>query len=1005
MNADPEPGPGIGAPGRREPPGGVLEILNRASRLLPAQGPISVFVHHNTLHAFEHLPFEEAVVEAGELFGCDPFLPEWRYREELHAGRIQDRDLARVLALDLNSSGAEPVGGLAGRYEIRLAMLRHAIPPHRGPELEWLLEETDATRSLRDDLPPDARGRILSAVRARYGRDFDGGRLERSAARRLWHACLGAVAQLPPAAPASPARPSRHRDVLLAVTGADTDALVHPLLIRYSAAYLDQGLAQWPLPGTELGFHRAFLRIYGGRGGPPDAWLTGLPALALAERDAEGGDEASILRSLEALGVPPEEWESFTVPTLLALRGWGGIARQLELRPDRAPVHAPPVTLAGFLAVRLLLERLAAAHVARVHGGYRGPLQGLREAFAPRLPRTPTRAPEERAFAFFHLAQCLGLTEERIAALDPGSCAEVLTEMEAFGDVARRRIFHRAFERRHAVEILDPLIAHASDPPPPPPAPVFQAVFCIDEREESLRRHLEEVEPACETFGVPGYFGVAMSYRALDEAKPTPLCPITVRPDHEVREVPVDESRWGGLLRRRLRRASGRARHEWLQGTRNPARGTILAAFLGILTAVPLVLRVLFPRWAARLSPAVLAGGLAPHTRLALRRADTPPPGPSGVNPRPGYTAGEMAAVVARLVRETGLEVGKCPLVLIVGHGSTSLNNPHESAHDCGACGGGRGGPNARAFARMAGDPEVREALAAEGLVLPDTVWFVAVDHNTCSDAVRFLDEDLVPPRFAALLDRARSALDEARTRNAHERCRRFEQVPTWLPPRLALAHVEDRAEDLAQPRPEYGHAGNAVCIVGRRSRTRGLFLDRRAFLVSYDPARDDDQGSVLAQVLASSAPVGAGINLEYYFSFVDPQGYGCGTKLPQNVSGLLGVMDGHRTDLRTGLPWQMVEIHEPVRLLLIVESEPEKLGRVLDADPVLSRLARNRWLRVVAWRPDTYEFHGYEAGRWVPHVPEAPTVAVVGSSAEWYRSRRGHLPLARVRPAAPGAR
>ena len=65
--------------------------------------------------------------------------------------------------------------------------------------------------------------------------------------------------------------------------------------------------------------------------------------------------------------------------------------------------------------------------------------------------------------------------------------------------------------------------------------------------------------------------------------------------------------------------------------------------------------------------------------------------------------------------------------------------------------------------------------------------------------------------------------------------------------PDAALRHVEERSEHLAQPRPEYGHCTNAVCIVGRRSLTRGLFLDRRAFLVSYDADQDPDDQSLAA--------------------------------------------------------------------------------------------------------------------------------------------------------------
>src|SRR5216117_2412851 len=175
-------------------------------------------------------------------------------------------------------------------------------------------------------------------------------------------------------------------------------------------------------------------------------------------------------------------------------------------------------------------------------------------------------------------------------------------------------------------------------------------------------------------------------------------------------------------------------------------------------------------------------------------------------------------------------------------------------------------------------------------------------------------------------------------------RCRTAGSAPGWYPPLAALAHVEGRAADLAQPRPEYGHATNAFCIIGRRARTCGLFLDRRAFLVSYNPTGDHD-GAILARVMAAVVPVVAGISLEYYFSYVDPTGYGCGTKLPHNVTSLLGVMDGAQSDLRTGLPWQMVEIHEPARLAIVVEGAPDRVRRVLLDNPAIERLVRHRWI------------------------------------------------------------
>src|SRR6185503_14812176 len=153
---------------------------------------------------------------------------------------------------------------------------------------------------------------------------------------------------------------------------------------------------------------------------------------------------------------------------------------------------------------------------------------------------------------------------------------------------------------------------------------------------------------------------------------------------------------------------------------------------------------------------------------------------------RTGFSVPEMADVVGRLLRESGLALGLARLVVVVGHGSASLNNPHESAHDCGACGGGRGGPNARAFAQMANHPGVRELLEQRGIGIPASTWFVGAYHDTCDDSVVWFDVDLLPEEHTAELRRARSALESARAANAHERCRRFEGVPAWFPSALA---------------------------------------------------------------------------------------------------------------------------------------------------------------------------------------------------------------------------
>jgi uncharacterized protein YbcC (UPF0753/DUF2309 family) len=524
--------------------------------------------------------------------------------------------------------------------------------------------------------------------------------------------------------------------------------------------------------------------------------------------------------------------------------------------------------------------------------------------------------------------------------------------------------------------------------------PAFQAVFCIDEREESFRRHLEEVEPACETLSTAGFFNVAMYHQGVSDAHPRPLCPVAIRPEHYVAEVDTDSNGLAGRSQRLQRRAAGYLGYNVHLGSRLPVRGALMMTVFGWLALVPLVLRVVFPWLSSRWHRARETAAAGSQTRLQLNREKTPPP----TGTHSGFTVREMADIVRRVLEDIGICDRLSPLVLVIGHGSVSLNNPHESAHDCGACGGGRGGPNARAFAQMANDPRVRELLAGEGVHIGVHTWFVGAQRNSCNNAVTFYDEDLVPPKHQALFERAHEAVESVRRREAHERCRRFDAVPHWYPPAAALAHVEGRAADLAQPRPEYGHATNAFCIIGRRARTRGLFLDRRAFLVSYDPARDSE-GAVLARILSAVVPVVAGISLEYYFSYVDPAGYGCGTKLPHNVTSLLGVMDGAQSDLRTGLPWQMVEIHEPTRLAIIVEGLPDLVKRVVHDNPAIERLVQNRWIMFACLDPESGALSELRSTGFLAHTPKHVLPVVTGGSAKWYQGKRGFLPPAVILP------
>jgi uncharacterized protein YbcC (UPF0753/DUF2309 family) len=1010
----------------------LSEVIEHASHLLPAQGPITVFIHHNTLHAFEDLPFPDAVKKAAHVFGCHTYLSEDRYRAELSRGRIRFAELQEVLEHDLGPGAGERIPCFGTRLDLRLAMLQYPLRTGPTEELVWHVAEANALRRVREETSSAVRSRLIAETRRWVIRDLRAGgdpARGRHPARRvpgslgelldrfgegtmenwsnedwegftlmaLWRICCDGVRDLPAYTPA-PTLPIRHRELLLEVTGADADALVNNLLIRFTAAFLDQGLAHWPLPHRLRGFYRAFCKVYRKPFGVPDRWMRGL-ARELGRLEDQGIPPLeSLAESLTILGVAEEEWESYLSSTLLSLRGWGGMVRQVELRGDRAVHPVPPGSLLEFLAIRLVLDRFALAYTARTALEFRGPLAELRAQCRARIDNPWPPSVEQRAFLVFQLAQLLGLSPDVLSHLNKQDWSRILEEIETFTGLERRRIFHLAYEQRFRAQTLDAMALHVRQATGRPKAPRFQVSCCLDEREESFRRHLEELAGEdVETFGAAGFYSVAMYYRGAADAHFVPLCPVVIRPQHWVVEEVGEQLGETHRRRARTRRALGTASHQFHIGSRSFAVGALLTGAVGALATFPLVARILFPRLAARIRGAF--GRIVqtpPQTALRLERSE---PTPLPENGHIGFSVEEMTDIGERLLRDIGLTSGFARLVLLLGHGSDSLNNPHNSAYNCGACGGAAGGPNGRAIAQILNDPRVRDRLAGRNLAIPDDTVFVGGHHNTCNETVTFSDLDRVPESHHTELEWARSMIESTCERNAHERCRRFMSAPLTLSFAEAREHVEERSEDLAQTRPELGHATNAIVIVGRRELSRGLFLDRRAFLTSYDPTQDDANSSILTRILQAVFPVCGGINLEYYFSHVDNTGFGAGTKLPHNLASLLGVMDGAASDLRTGLPWQMVEIHEPVRSVFLIETTPAAMLGIIARNEGIGRMCRNGWVQLAVLDPSARTISVYQDGAFRPYQPQASVLPRAMSSVDWYRGWRDHLEFAEIGP------
>ncbi|MBO3704133.1 MAG: DUF2309 domain-containing protein [Candidatus Accumulibacter sp.] len=1066
----------------------IRTCLAHLEHLLPAQAPLRDFVHHNTLHAFQHLPFAEAFSAASRLTGGNTWLDEERCRQLYRQGRVTASDLDAALR-QLPAARADEILLAIGARELRRgevlqAALRHAPGRLSAAQIRWQVEEKAAFARWQIDLDPAARQALLAAASVEA---FD----EAAAVADLWaaaRALQASSAASPPVAseakdewpkwpgaknesPSPEAAASLWQELiaglgerwtLLALlahlSGEDARAVLQASLIRHLGAHLDQGLAGWRNAALAQGFLAAW------RLSAASDWTWELDEFVGARQDiAQLPDDplSVIIGELVRLGVDAANWAAYLRRLVLELPGWAGMCCWREAHPRAGEA---PVSLADFVAVRLVLERLYAeqlmgriwslplsvAELGRYFVAHPDELsvrhafgrqelsEDLLEAVAPCLasPSASTlgdwqelstllarpggsaaaeaqdTAPshDERtalaAWPLFVLAQGLGLGGRQLRDIAAPGAQALLDCAASLSRDQRGEVWLLAYERHYRQQVLAALAANHGRAAALAGRAEAQFVFCMDDREEGSRRHLEEVNPAFETFGAAGFFGVPMLWQGLDDEAPTALCPIVVRPTNAIREE-VPNGGEGALEKHQRRRRLRLAWRERLhQGSRRGwLQAALLTAAAGPVALLALLARTLAPgRFGAFLArrrdafDQPLAGTLhlTAEASEATRAANAE-------EPRLGFSEEEQVARVGGFLRSIGLTQHFAPLVLIVGHGSDSRNNSHLAAYDCGACSGRHGGPNARVFAALANRPAIRTRLAEQGLHIPETTHFVGAEHNTCDESYVWYDLAHLPASHQDAFAAMRRDCAQATSLHAVERCRRFASAPHAPSPAQARRHLADRCQDIAQARPELGHATVATAFIGRRTMSRRAFFDRRVFLISYDPLPDVD-GRILEATLLAAGPVGAGINLEYYFSTVDNEGFGCGSKVMHNLAGLFAVMQGTASDLRTGLPLQMIEIHEPMRLLVVVEQSTELLTAIYQRQAPLQELIGNGWVVLAAKHPQTGAIHLFDpASGWLawhadPADEAAPRIAEVERSLDCFAGRREALPPALLR-------
>jgi uncharacterized protein YbcC (UPF0753/DUF2309 family) len=503
--------------------------------------------------------------------------------------------------------------------------------------------------------------------------------------------------------------------------------------------------------------------------------------------------------------------------------------------------------------------------------------------------------------------------------------------------LARQLVLQDAFDRANQRDIIGKInsqkeLTKTSE------RPKAQAIFCIDVRSELFRRNLEAADAEIETMGFAGFFAFPIKYVPMGHREGTNQCPVLLNTSHTIKETLGSEKADQKLIAKRS------LKEQVLKAWKSFKLGAIscfsFVSPLGLFF-LPKLLSDAFGITRPLPNPATNGLSQKEINQMGIRLDREEVSGQIS-----GIPVEERLKMAQSALKAMSLTDNFARVVLIVGHGATTVNNPHATGLDCGACGGHSGESNAKVAAAVLNDPEVRKGLDEAGINIPDTTHFVAALHDTTTDEVSIFngwpashDKDIQEIKYALKL--------------AGENARKERGARMKIQSGDVSQQVLQRSKDWSQVRPEWGLAGCSSFIVAPRKRTAQLNFGGKAFMHSYEWRKDEGFG-VLELIMTAPMVVTSWINLQYFASAVDNKKFGSGNKTLHNVVGGLGVLEGFGGDLRVGLPWQSVHDgeefqHQPQRLNVIIEAPIDEMSKILSKHESIRDLCDNEWIYLFA--------------------------------------------------------
>jgi uncharacterized protein YbcC (UPF0753/DUF2309 family) len=949
----------------------ILEKLENVQNIIPSYWPIGSFIHHNPLKGFEHLHFKDGVKEAKNIFGGKVYMDPIYYINLFNEGKIDKDIFEDNLLYALKQRGLEKYFHFAEKYFLEVSQNWNSI------KNILLLDEN----SIDIELYNYHREKSIYQDRDK------------------WYQSL--------------TKKMTMYELHDALFGTNIKESVHKNTIEYISRFLDEDQTTMEMPNRNLGMFETF-KLY-------------------EDMDYKRTSVEYVEYALEKLGIKNKQnylltkllklhgWAGFIKyrsndndyfaqqkhPSSLIDFIAVGLYYELKYLENRK--FNCQDTIDGYFInnqsetiIKILKykDSLPGEYVDRIEN---------KQSYDKILDRYIVNKLNFDTLRIQYLDK--QLHDDDIDLVHLSELISAFREEEGY-------IWVKSLEDTYIKNYVDDF----TEQNPKEEQALASATFCLDVRSEVIRRHVE-AKGDYQTYGAGGFLGIPLAFVEFDKAHEQFLAPAIVKPTNVVFELPKESSD-----EYKSKKGINKTTKKVLSDLKNnPYTPYIMVEAIGWLfginlfgkTFAPQKTNKLFKKFKAekpkttytidklsddeidfyinKLHTTIIRNLLEskdkhdytkeeideiwrhlvfeekltivlPHTiidKLQHSFQITPKDYEYQRNKLQmvGFTLEEKVMYLQKYLTMIG-QVNNFPeFVTIIGHGSVSDNNPFESALDCGACGGNISLPNTRALCMIANDIKVREAIKNDhGIEIPENTKFIPGFHLTTTDEITFYDTDVLS---AMQLQKFEQVALDFNAASQTARTERGEKLPFTNND----ADMMKRTTDWSEPRPEWGLAKNMGVFAGPRKSVKHLNLDNRFFMHSYDHSIDNKDADILTRIFNGPLVVGEWINLEHYFSTVDNDIYGAGSKVYHNIVSKIGVYSGNYSDLKIGLPTQSVELegkayHEPIRLLTFMEAPLDIVGQAVE-NSIAKEFILNEWIRPVIIDKDAKKVYSYENGEF----------------------------------------